>query len=146
MEAGEIVSHGHRCSFFCSESVVQATKTARNSALRWYLGVFLAIAFFGGFLVKSYWEEAVFERDTKRLLAYYKHVIPGSIQDGDEHNARYLVWKYRGKKEKLWKSLEKKYGEPVLHENEWADEADAEEEEEPTEDLDEERDATKEDL
>ena len=101
--------------------MVQATKSARNSALRYYLGIFFAIAFFGGFLVKSYWEERVFELDTKRLLAYYKHVVPGSMQDGDEHNARYLVWKYRGKKAKLWRSLEKKYGEPVLHEHEWAE-------------------------
>lgn len=69
--------------------------------------------------MKSYWEEHVFERDTRRLLAYYKHVIPGSMSDGDLHNARYLVWKYKGKKEKLWKSLEKKYGAPVLQENEW---------------------------
>ena len=87
--------------------------------------------------MKSYWEERVFERDTRRLLAYYKHVIPGSIQDGDEHNARYLVWKYRGKKEKLWRSLEKKYGEPVLLEDEWQDHVDTEEEEDH-EDLDEE--------
>ena len=84
-----------------------------------------AILFFGGFLVKSYWEDRVFERDTKRLLAYYKHVIPGSMSDGDLQNARYLVWKYRGKKEKLWKSLEKKYGEPVLHEWEWPEEEEA---------------------
>ena len=81
----------------------------------------MAIAFFGGFLVKSYWEERVFERDTQRLLAYYKHVVPGSFQDGDEHNARYLVWKYRGKKQKLWRMLEKKYGKPVLHAHEYPD-------------------------
>ena len=120
--------------------MVQATQSARNSALRWYLGVFFAIAFFGGFLIKSYWEERVFERDTRRLLAYYKHVIPGSLSDGDEHNARYVVWKYRNKKEKLWKSLEKKYGEPVLHEHEWPDEVETEEtpNEDESENLDEE--------
>jgi hypothetical protein len=117
--------------------VVQATKSARNSKVRWYLGVFFAIAFFGGFLVKSYWEESVFERDTRRLLAFYKHVLPGSIQDGDLHNARYLVWKYRGKKEKLWRSLEKKYGSPVLLEHEWRDEVAQQNNEEEHEDLDE---------
>jgi hypothetical protein len=104
------------------ESVVQANTSARNSTIRYYLGIFLAIAFFGGFLVKSWWEDRVFERDTKRLLAYYKHVIPGSLSDGDLHNARYLVYKYRNKKEKLWKNLEKKYGYPVLHEHEWVEE------------------------
>jgi len=121
------------------ESVVQATKTARNSKLQYYLGVFFAIAFFGGFLVKSYWEERVFNRDTRRLLAYYKHVVPGSLSDGDEHNARYLVWKYRGKKDKLWKSLEKKYGEPVLEEFEWpeVDETEEVKDDEEAEDLDE---------
>jgi hypothetical protein len=32
-----------------------------------------------------------------------------------------VVWKYRYKKAKLWKNLEKKYGFPVLEEHEWAD-------------------------
>ena len=50
----------------------------------------------------------------KRLLSYYKAVAPGTINDGDQHNAHYLCWKYKGKKEKLWKRLETKYGEPVL--------------------------------
>ena len=99
---------------FCSESVVVATKSARNSAIRYYLGIFFAILFFGGFLFKSYWDEYVWKRDTARLLAYYKHVVPGSYQDGDVHNARYTCYKYRNKKAKLWRNLEKKYGIPVL--------------------------------
>lgn len=70
-------------------------------------------------MVRSYYEEYAFKRDVKRLMAYYKHVVPGSISDGDENNARYLVWKYRNQKEKLWKTLEKKYGEPVLDTDEW---------------------------
>jgi hypothetical protein len=105
------------------ESVVQATKSARNNAIRYYVGILLAILVFGGLLVKSYWEDHVFKRDTARLLAYYKHIIPGSIQDGDYDTARYLVWKYRGKSDKLWKNLEKKYGEPVLDTHEWPDTA-----------------------
>lgn len=112
-------------------------KTSRNSTIRYWIGIVLAIAFFGGFLVKSYWEERVFERDTKRLLAYYKHVVPGSMADGDEQNAKYLVWKYKGKANRLWKRLEKKYGVPVLHEHEWEDQEDTEEESE-IENLDEE--------
>lgn len=122
---------------FSSESVVHANTSARNSTIRWYVGVALAILFFGGFLVKSWWEERVFERDTRRLLAFYKHVIPGSLSDGDLHNARYVVWKYRNKKEKLWKSLEKKYGEPVLHEYEWPEVEPEETEPEAEENLDE---------
>lgn len=89
--------------------------------------------------MKSYWEEHVFQRDTKRLLAYYKHVIPGSMSDGDQQNARYLVWKYRYKKQKLWKNLEKKYGEPVLEEHEWPDadqDGESAENDEQEEDLD----------
>ena len=120
--------------------MVQATQSARNSAIRWYLGIIAAVLFFGGFLVKSWWEERVFERDTRRLLAYYKHVLPGSMADGDEHNARYVVWKYRNKKEKLWKSLEKKYGEPVLQEDEWPETEEEEKrdgEDEEHENLDE---------
>jgi len=127
------------------ESVVQANKSARNSKLRYYLGVILAIAFFGGFLVKSYWEERSFEHDTKRLLAYYKHVVPGSLADGDENNARYLVWKYRGKRHKLWKRLEIKYGEPVREVHEWEDEEEGATSDEPQEiDLDNEETSEKE--
>ena len=87
--------------------------------MRYWIGIILAIAFFGGFLIKSYWEERVFNRDTVKLLAYYKNVVPGSFQDGDEHNARYLVWKYRGNKAKLWRVLEKKYGQEVKEAHEW---------------------------
>jgi len=103
------------------QSVVQATKSARWSAIQWYLGVGFAILFFGGFLVKSYWEDHVLERDTRRLLAYYKHVLPGSMLDGDVQNARYVAYKYRNKKHKLWKGLEKKYEVPVFLEHEWED-------------------------
>ena len=101
--------------------MVQATISARNSKLRYYIGSLLAVAFFGGLLFKSWYEERVFVRDTARLLAFYKNVVPGSISDGDIHNAHYLVYKYRGKKEKLWKNLEKKYGVAVLEEHEWPD-------------------------
>ena len=99
---------------FYSESVVVATKSARNSAIRYYLGVIFAVLFFGGFLFKSYWDEHVLNRDTARLLAYYKRAVPGSYQDGDFHNARYTCYKYRYKKAKLWRNLEKKYNIPVL--------------------------------
>jgi hypothetical protein len=76
--------------------------------------VVFAILFFGGFLFKSYWDDYVLNRDTARLLAYYKRAVPGSYQDGDFHNARYTCYKYRHKKAKLWRNLEKKYGIPVL--------------------------------
>jgi hypothetical protein len=103
------------------ESVVQATKTARNSLLRYYIGTIFAILFFGGFFVRSYYEEHVFKRDTERVLAYYKHILPGSMHDGDVDGARYVVWKYRSKKEQLWRLLEKKYEVPVRQADEWAD-------------------------
>jgi len=120
------------------ESVVQAVVTSRNSKIRYWIGIILAIAFFGGFLLKSYWEESVFERDTRRLLEYYKHAMPGSLSDGDRQNARYLVWKYRGKAKVLWRRLEKKYDIPVLMAHEWEDWVDpnAKEEEEIVEEVD----------
>lgn len=121
----------------CSETVVQAVVTSRNSTIRYWVGLILAIAFFGGFLLKSYWEEHVFERDTKRLLKYYKHAAPNTLADGDLHNARYLVWKYRGKKKALWKRLEKKYGVPVLEEWEWEVENETKDDESEEENLDE---------
>lgn len=99
---------------FNRTSVVVATKEARNSKIRWYLGVLFLILFCGGFLFKSWYDDFVLERDTKRLLAFYKHIVPGSIHDGDVHNARYTCYKFRNKKSKLWRKLESKYGEPVL--------------------------------
>jgi hypothetical protein len=45
-----------------------------------------------------------------------------SFHDGDERQARYLVWKYKGKKDALWRRLEAKYGVPVKHAWEWDDE------------------------
>jgi hypothetical protein len=133
---------------FNSESVVAANKSARNSAIRYYVGLLFAILFFGGFLTKSYYDDYVLKRDTDRLLAFYKKVVPGSYHDGNEHDARYVCYKYRNKKEKLWRNLEKKYGEPVLQTQEYYElfsqqEAAAQhggaswEEEEGEEDLDE---------
>jgi len=59
------------------------------------------------------------------------------MHDGDYDGARYIVWKYRNKKDRLWKSLEKKYDVPVKHAHEWEDEDEIEEKEEPEEvDLD----------
>jgi hypothetical protein len=95
--------------------------------------------------VKSWWEERVFERDTRRLLAYYKHVLPGSMLDGDINNARYVVYKYRNKKNKLWKGLEKKYDVPVLLEYEWEDYNQEEDDSDEHEDLDRKNDDTKSD-
>merc|ERR1712043_73258 len=63
--------------------------------------------------VKSYWEDYVWKRDTQKLLDYYSHVIPGSIQDGDRDTASWLAYKYRHNKPKLWNNLETKYGIPV---------------------------------
>jgi len=120
------------------ETIVQATKSARNNRLmRWGL-IIGSTLFIGGFLVKSYVEERIFERDTQRVLAYYKHAAANSFHDGDERQARYLVWKYKGKKDRLWRRLEAKYGVPVKHAWEWEDEEEDGEEkaEEEAEDLD----------
>ena len=95
------------------ESVVQAVKSARGRMFEKYGWWAFAILFFGGFFVKSYWEDYVWKRDTQRLLDYYAHVIPGSIQDGDRDTASWLAYKYRNNKAKLWTNLETKYGVPV---------------------------------
>ncbi|KAL7537148.1 hypothetical protein ACHAXR_007628 [Thalassiosira sp. AJA248-18] len=125
------------------ETIVQATKSARNSKLLRWGGIIGSFLFIGGFLVKSFVEERVFERDTQRVLAYYKHAAPNSFHDGDERQARYLVWKYKGKKDKLWRRLESKYQVPVKHAWEWEDEdvvengdAKGKEDDEEAEDLD----------
>jgi hypothetical protein len=120
------------------ETIVQATKSARNSKLLRWGTIIGSVLFIGGFIVKSYVEERIFDRDTQRVLAYYKHAAPNSFHDGDERQARYLVWKYKGKKDALWRRLEAKYGVPVKHAWEWDDEEDetAKDEDEPAEDLD----------
>mmetsp|Transcript_2605 Transcript_2605/g.5600 ORF Transcript_2605/g.5600 Transcript_2605/m.5600 type:complete len:909 (+) Transcript_2605:94-2820(+) len=124
------------------ETIVQATKSARNSKLLRWGGIIGSILFIGGFLVKSFVEERIFKRDTQRVMAYYKHAAPNSFHDGDERQAQYLVWKYKNKKDKLWRRLEVKYNIPVKHAWEWDDEDDAEkndakkEEDEEAEDLD----------
>ena len=128
-----------------SETIVQATKSARNSKLLRYGTIAGLTLFIGGFLVKSFVEERVFERDTRRVLAYYKRAAPNSFHDGDERQARYLVWKYKGKKEALWRRLEAKYGMKVMNEWEWPEEEDegAEgKEEDEAEDLDGEGDGS----
>ena len=71
------------------ESVVQALKTATRNFWQYWLAIVAAVLFFGGLLVKSYWEGYVFERDYKRLLKYYHHVTPGSINDGDVDGDEY---------------------------------------------------------
>ena len=118
------------------QSVVQATKSARNSTIRYYVGIAAAILFFGGFMVKSYMEEKIFERDVQRVLAFYKHAAPGTISDGDDRNARWLVYKYKGRKDKLWRRLSAKYDMEVKQVWEWDDDDKAQEEDGETEDLD----------
>ena len=109
--------------WFCMvrESVVQAVKSARQSAFRFYVGIALAVLFFGGFLFKSYWEEYVLNRDTEKLLAYYRHVLPGSISDGDHRSAMHIVYRYRHNKAALWTKIETKYGVLMREAHEWDD-------------------------
>jgi len=120
------------------ETIVQATKSARNSKLLRWGTIIGSVLFIGGFLVKSYVEERIFDRDTQRVLAYYKHAAANSFHDGDERQARYLVWKYKGKKDALWRRLEAKYGVPVRHAWEWDDEEvdGTKDDDEAAEDLD----------
>ena len=121
------------------QSVVQALKEKRKSTLSYIFWVIAAILFFGGFMFKSWYEDYQFNTDTDKLLAYYKHVSPGSLADGDRNQARYLVWKYRGRSDKLWKRLETKYGVPVP--DKWDDEETETEEEEEVVQLDDESSA-----
>src|SRR3569623_1730290 len=126
---------------FARESVVQAVKSARDSAFRTYLSIFLAVLFFGGFLFMSFWEEYVLNRDTDKLLAYYEHVLPGSIAAGDRRHAMHIVYEYRGRKTALWQKIENKYGVPMREANEWDDyEADGSNEGKESIDLDNEND------
>ena len=97
---------------------------------------------------KCWYEYIVYERifqglyqrefELIRLLAYYEHASPNSFHDGDKRQARYLAWKYKSKKDALWRRLEAKYGVPVKHAWEWDDEEEdgAKDDDEAAEDLD----------
>jgi len=104
------------------QSIVQAVKSARSTSFWWYFRVLAAIVFFGGFFLKSITDDQTRKRDVKKVLAFYKNVAPGTINDGDERNAQYLCWKYKGKKDKLWRRLEAKYDHPMRELHEWDDE------------------------
>eukprot|EP00984_Skeletonema_dohrnii_P004321 scaffold1532_cov111-Skeletonema_dohrnii-CCMP3373.AAC.1 len=98
------------------ETKVQATKSARNSKLlrrRTILGID-SVLFIGGSLVKSYVEERIFEFERIPSVCWpiYKHAAVNSFHDGDERQARYLVWKYKGRKDALWR---RRSGVPVKH-------------------------------
>ena len=74
------------------------------------------------------------------MLAYYKRAAKNTINDGDEHHAHYTCYKFRGKTDKLYKKLERKYGIPVKEVDEWEDEEeDVDNEEEEEENLDDEK-------
>ena len=104
------------------KTIEQAFKAAKSSTFWYYIKIVFAIAFFGGFMVKSYWEERSREQCVERILAFYKRAAPNTINDGDKHNAHYICWKYKGKRDKLYKKLETKYGIPVKYVHEWEDE------------------------
>jgi len=108
-------------------SVVQASKNLRSSIFEYYVILIFCVLFFGGFLVKSFIEDYTFRRDVNILLHYYKIALPGSIYDGDVWKARYLCYKYRGRRHVLWKRLEKKYDIPVPLEWDEEEEISAEE-------------------
>lgn len=102
------------------QSIVQALETKRRNSISYFLWTLAAIIFFGGFMFKSWYDDYRFQADTAKLLAYYGHVVPDTLAAGDEGQARYLVYKYRGRIDKLWRRLEVKYGVAVP--DSWEDE------------------------
>jgi len=123
------------------QTIDQAVKAARSSTLWYYIRILGAILFFGGFMAKSYLGEKEREKCALKVLAYYKRAATNSINDGDEHHAHYTCYKYRGKTEKLYKKLERKYGILMREAHEWEDEEeeDVVNEEEEEENLDDEK-------
>jgi len=120
------------------KSIDEALKDSKVNTFLSYAKWIFFIGILGYFFVRSFMEDYIAKRDAEKLLAYYKHVVPNTISDGDERNARYLIWKYKKSKEKLWKTLENKYGVPVREAHEWPeeDEAESDANEEEEEDLD----------
>jgi len=108
------------------QSVVHAVKEAEKNKFWYYASIIGAILFFGGFMLKSWYGEVTFEKNTKKLLAYYNHVLPESLAADDKRQAQYLVWKYSNNIDLLWRRLEAKYGVPVP--DSWPDDEDDEEE------------------
>jgi TPR repeat protein len=56
----------------------------------------------GFFAIKSYVDEHIVDRDTERALNYYRQAAKNSMHDCDVLGVRYLVWKHKEKKDKLW--------------------------------------------
>ena len=122
-----------------SQTIDQAVKAVRSSTFGYGVRIVGARLFFGGYMAKSYLDERARERCAAKLLAFYKRASPNSINDGDKHHAHYTCYKYRGKTDKLYKKLEKKYGFPVKEVHEWNDEEEKDEtisEEDEEENLD----------
>jgi len=103
------------------QSVVQSTRTARSDKIKYYIGLLACILFFGGFAVKSYWDEYVLNRDAHRLLTYYKFVTPDKLGADNLRNARYTVYRYRADLDRLWRRLHLRYGVKVP-ERDWDNE------------------------
>lgn len=120
----------------CRITIDQAVKAARSSTMWKYARIVGALAFFGGFMAKSYLGERERERCAEKVLAFYKHATPNTINDGDKNNAHYTCYKYRGKTDKLYRKLERKYGIAVREVHEWDDEEEEKPEEEQEENLD----------
>jgi len=95
------------------ESVVQALENSQYLKIRYYGILTTVTTLCIYFFIRAYWVEYTNSRDVKRLLHYYKIAAPNTFHDGDNWNARYLIWKYKGRRHVLWRRLEAKYDVPV---------------------------------
>ena len=57
--------------------IATASAGEKRRSIMTYIGWTLVASIVCGFLVKSYVDERIFKHDVTKLLAYYKHVVPG---------------------------------------------------------------------
>jgi hypothetical protein len=100
----------------------------RTSSDKWFWWKIIAVLvlIFGAISYRTYTVTHVFSYNTRKLHRYYQFEVKKKINSIQE--ARYIVYTYQDKEDKLWEKLERKYGIPVLEPSAYDHLIDAEEE------------------
>ena len=89
------------------------TNEAASTKRLWWLLCSLLIVVLAGLGYRSYSVTVLFDKNVRKLQAYYKHVNV-TFKSQSKLECQYIVYRYRDNTTKLWKMLEKKYNDPVL--------------------------------
>ena len=99
-----------------SDFNVVKTSHKRDSTWWWRMWIAIAVVFFAAISYRTYVVTIVFQRNVRKLIKYYEAI---GKKINSEQEARYVVYQYQDKEDKLWAKLEKKYNVKVLEPHEW---------------------------